>query len=193
MKKIFLGFVLALSAGSTLAASAQNTTWTIDPVHSQADFEVRHMSVSNVRGAITNITGTVIWDPKDPSKNSVNAVLSATTINSGSDYRDKDVKGADFFNVEKYPTLTFKSTSVKASGKGFKVTGDLTMAGVTRSVVLDVTGPSSPQKGMQGGIVTGLEATTTVKRTDFNLGTKYPNAVVSDEVKLTIDVEMDQK
>ena len=184
---------MALSASSTLAALAQNTTWTIDPVHSQADFEVRHMSVSNVRGAITNVTGTVIWDPKDSSKDSVNAVLSATTINSGSDYRDKDVKGADFFNVEKYPTLTFKSTSVKASEKGFKVTGDLTMAGVTRSVVLDVTGPSAPQKGMQGGLASGLEATTTVKRTDFNLGTKYPNAVVSDEVKLTIDVEMDQK
>ena len=110
------------------------------------------MSVSHVRGAFTNVTGTVVWDPKDPSKNSVKAVLSATTINSGSDYRDKDVKGADFFNAEKYPTLTFKSISVNTSGKGFKVTGDLTMAGLIRSVVLDVTGPSALQNGMQGGL-----------------------------------------
>ena len=80
-----------------------------------------------------------------------------------------------------------------ASDKGLEVTRDLTLGGVTRSVVLDVTGPATPQKGMQGGLVTGIEATTTVKRTDFNLGTKYPNAVVGDEVKLTIDVEMDQK
>jgi len=193
MKSTFFALVLALSAGSTLEASAQNTTWTIDPNHTQATFEVRHMSLSNVRGAISNVTGTVVWDPNDPSKDSVHAVLSANTIDSGSAYRDKDIKGVDFFNVEKFPTFTFKSTSVKAFGKGLKVTGDLTLAGVTRSVVLDVTGPATPQKGMQGGLVTGMQATTTIKRTDFNIGTKYPNAVVSDEVKITIDIEMGQK
>ncbi|QHN05444.1 polyisoprenoid-binding protein [Granulicella sp. WH15] len=184
--------MLALLAASTFPAIAQNT-WTIDPVHSQANFEVRHLSVTTVRGAITNVTGTVVWDPKDPSKDKVDAVLDATTVNSGNAYRDKDVRGETLFNIEKFPTLTFKSTSASRSGKGVKVTGELTLAGVTKTVVLDVVGPAAPQKGQQGGLVTGLEATTTIKRADFNFGSKYPNAVVSDEVKITLDVEMDQK
>ncbi len=151
------------------------------------------MSVTNVRGAITNIQGTVVWDPKDPSKDRVEAVLDTTTINSANALRDKDVKAEGLFNVEKFPTMKFKSTSVKPSGAGLKVVGDLTLAGVTKAVVLDVTGPSAPQKGLQGGIVTGIEAKTTIKRSDFNFGGKYPNAVISDEVKITIDIEMDQK
>src|ERR1700733_13205934 len=187
---------VTFSAFLTVLASpafAQSNTWTIDPVHSQADFEIRHLSVSNVRGAITNVTGIVVWDPKNPSKNSVDAVLDATTINSGNSYRDKDVKGESLFNVEKFPTLGFKSTSVARSGKGLKVSGQLTLAGVTKTVVLDVVGPAAPQKGMQGGLVTGFEATTTIKRADFNFGSKYPNTVVSDDVKITLDIEMDKK
>jgi len=184
---------LALFAASALSSHAQANTWSIDSNHTQATFEVRHLMVSNVRGAISNATGTVLWYPKDPTKDSVNAVLSATTLNSGSDYRDKDLKGADWFNVEKFPSIVFKSSSVNAVASGLKVAGELTLAGVTRSVVLDVTNPPTPQKGMQGGLVTGMEATTIIKRTDFNFGTKYPNAVVSDEVKITIDLEMDQK
>lgn len=185
--------IFALFAASTLSASGQSNTWSIDPVHTQATFEARHLSMTNVRGGISKVTGTVTWDPKDPSKDSVNAVLSPATINTGSDYRDQYLKGGDFFNVEKFPTLIFKSTSVAASATGLKVTGNLTLAGVTRSVVLDVTGPAAPQKGMEGGLVSGLEATTTIKRTDFNFGSKYPNAMVSDEVKITIDLEMGQK
>ncbi len=184
---------LAFLAASTFPAFAQSGSWTIDPVHSQANFEVRHLSVTTVRGAITNITGTVVWDPKNPSQDKVDAVLDATTVNSGNAYRDKDVKGETLFNIEKFPTLTFKSTSAARSGKGVKVTGELTLAGVTKTVVLDVVGPAAPQKGQQGGLVTGLEATTTIKRADFNFGSKYPNAVVSDEVKITLDIEMDQK
>lgn len=184
---------LAFLAASTFTAFAQSSSWTIDPVHSQANFEVRHLSVTTVRGAITNITGTVVWDPKNPSNDKVDAVLDATTVNSGNAYRDKDVKGETLFNIEKFQTLTFKSTSAARSGKGVKVTGELTLAGVTKTVVLDVVGPAAPQKGQQGGLVTGLEATTTIKRADFNFGSKYPNAVVSDEVKITLDIEMDQK
>lgn len=185
-----LTVVLAACGSSTFA---QGITWTIDPVHTQATFQVKHLSMSNIRGGLSNITGSVVWDPKDVTKDSVNATLNAKTINTGSDYRDKYLKGEDFFNTDKYPTLTFRSTSVKKAGAGFKVTGDLTLAGVTRSVVLDVEGPAAPQKGPEGGLVSGLSATTTIKRADFNFGTKYPNAMVSDEIKITIDLEMGQK
>jgi len=193
MKTKFLAAIFALFAASALSAIAQSNTWSIDPVHTQATFEAKHLSMTNVRGGISKVTGTVIWDTKDPSKDRVNAVLIPATINTGSDYRDNYLKGGDFFNVEKFPTMTFKSTSVTASGASLKVIGDLTLAGVTKSVTLDVTGPATPQKGMEGGLVSGIEATTTIKRTDFNFGSKYPNAMVSDEVKITIDLEMAQK
>ena len=189
--RFFLLTVVLAACGSS--AFAQGITWTIDPVHTQATFQVKHLSMSNIRGGLSNITGSVVWDPKDITKDSVNATLDAKTINTGSDYRDKYLKGEDFFNTDKYPTLTFRSTSVKKAGAGFNVTGDLTLAGVTRSVVLDVEGPAAPQKGPEGGFVSALSATTTIKRADFNFGTKYPNAMVSDEVKITIDLEMGQK
>ena len=193
MKKKLLVIMFALFVASALSAAGESNTWSIDPMHTQATFEARHLSMTNIRGGISKVTGTITWDAKDPSKDSVNAVLIPATINTGSDYRDQYLKGGDFFNVEKFPTLTFKSTSVVASGTGLKVIGDLTLAGVTKSVVLDVTGPAAPQKGMEGGLVSGIEATTTIKRTDFNFGSKYPNAMVSDEVKITIDLEMAQK
>jgi polyisoprenoid-binding protein YceI len=193
MKIKFLTAIFALLSASAPSAFGQSNTWSIDPVHTQATFEARHLSMTNVRGGISKVTGTVIWDTKDPSKDRVDAVLSPSTINTGSDYRDQYLKGGDFFNTEKFPTMTFKSTSVIVSNTGLKVIGDLTLAGVTKSVALDVTGPAAPQKGMEGGLVTGLEATTTIKRTDFNFGSKYPNAMVSDEVKITIDLEMTQK
>ena len=185
--------VLAAALLFAPIASAQSSTWTVDPNHSQATFVVKHMAVTNVRGAISNIKGTVTWDPKDPSKDSVEAVLDTTTVDTQSAYRDKDVKGADFFNVEKFPTMTFKSTSVKRAGKGLKIFGDLTLAGVTKPVVLESTEPSAPQKGMQGGLLSGIEATTSIKRSDFAFAAKYPSAVVGDDIHITIDVEMDQK
>ena len=135
----------------------------------------------------------VLWNPKDPSANSVEVTLDMTTFNTQSAYRDKDVKGADWLNVDKFPTLTFKSTSVQRAGKGLKIAGNLTLAGVTKPVVLEATEPTPPVKGMQGGLATAVEAKTTLKRMDFNIGSKYPSAVVGDEVVLTIDVEMDQK
>jgi polyisoprenoid-binding protein YceI len=185
--------VLAATLLFAPIALAQSSTWTVDPNHSQATFVVKHMAVTNVRGAISNIKGTVTWNPKDPSKDSVEAVLDTTTIDTQSAYRDKDLKGADFFNIEKFPTMTFKSTSVKRAGKGLKIFGDLTLAGVTRPVILDATEPSAPQKGMQGGLLSGIEATTSIKRSDFAFAAKYPSAVVGDDIQITIDVEMDQK
>ncbi len=185
--------VLAAALLFAPIALAQSSTWTIDPNHSQATFVVKHMAVTNVRGAISNIKGSITWDSKNPSKNSVEAVLDTTTIDTQSAYRDKDLKGADFFNIEKFPTMTFKSTSVKRAGKGLKIFGDLTLAGVMKPVVLDATEPSAPQKGMQGGLLSGIEATTSIKRSDFAFAAKYPSAVVGDDIQITIDVEMDQK
>ena len=193
MKTKFYALFLAILLLPALHAFAQDNTWTIDASHSQAGFEVRHMGVSNVRGSLSNVSGTVVWDKKDITKSTVNVVIDATTVNTTSAYRDKDLKSDAFFNVEKYPTLTFKSTSIKRVGKGLKITGDLTLTGVTKSVTLDVDGPTDAIKGMQGGLVSGLSATTTINRTDFNFGSKYPSAVIGNEVKITIDAELNQK
>jgi polyisoprenoid-binding protein YceI len=180
-----------LVAGST-AAFAQSSTWTIDKNHTQVDFQIRHLSVSNVRGSISNVTGTVVWEEKNLAKSSVNAVIDTTTVNTNNDARDKHLKSAEFFNVEKFPTMTFKSTSVtRASGK-LQVVGDLTLAGVTKPVTLDVDGPTPPVKGMRGGLVTGFSASGTLKRSDFNFGSKYGEPILGDEVKFTIDLEADQ-
>jgi polyisoprenoid-binding protein YceI len=195
MKIIQLSVLAVGLLASAPFAPAQSTTWSIDSNHSQATFVVKHMLVTNVRGSISSTKGTVNWDPKDPGKSSVEAVLETATLDTQSAYRDKDLKGADFFNVEKFPTLTFKSTSVKRVGNGLKIYGDLTLAGVTKPVVLDATEPSAPQKNPNpqvGGVLSGLEATTSIKRTDFNFAAKYPNAVVGDDIQITIDVDMDQ-
>lgn len=174
------------------AAFAQSSTWTIDTNHAESTFSIRHMGVSTVRGAISGVKGTVVWDANDLSKSSVNATLDTTTVNTNNAYRDKDLKSENFFNVEKYPTMTFKSTSVKRVNGKLEVTGDLTLAGVTKPVTLDVDGPTAPQKGMGGKTVIGLSATGTVKRSDFSFAPKYPATMLGDEVQITIDVEADQ-
>ena len=187
-------FTAALSALLLAGASAfaQSSTWTIDTNHAESNFSIKHMGVSTVRGDVSGVKGTIVWDANDLSKSSVNATLDATTVTTNNAYRDKDLKSANFFNVEKYPTITFKSTSVNRANGKLQVTGDLTLAGVTKSVTLDVDGPTAPQKGMGGKMVIGLSATGTVKRSDFNFAPKYPAAMLGDEVQITIDVEADQ-
>lgn len=186
--------IAALSALLLTGASAfaQSTTWTIDKNHAETTFKVRHMGVSTVRGSISGITGTIVWDEKDLSKSSVEATIDTTTVTTNNPTRDKDLKSDHFFNVEKFPTMTFKSTSVKRVNGKLQVVGDLTLAGVTRSVTLDVDGPTAPQKGMGGKTVIGLSATTSIKRSDFNFAAKTPTMVVGDEVGITIDAEADQ-
>lgn len=178
-----------------MGAFAQATSkWEIDPAHSQAGFQIRHMGVSNVRGTISKVTGTVVWDEKDASKDSVVADLDATTVDTTVGARDTHLKTPEFFNVAQYPTIHFQSTGVKRDGAGkLTVAGNLTLAGVTKPVVLDVDGPVPPQKGMRGGLVSGFSASTTIKRADFNFGSKYAPPMLGDEVKITIDVEIDQK
>ena len=190
-RRIFTaGVLVLLVSGAT--ALAQSSTWTIDKNHAQTNFQIRHMGVSTVRGSIAGITGTITWDQKDLSKSSVEATIDTNTVNTNNTARDTDLKSANYFNVAQYPTMTFKSTSVKQANGKLQVVGDLTLAGVTKSVTLDVDGPTAPQKGMGGKMVIGLSATGIVKRSDFNFAPKMPSIALGDEVKFTIDVEADQ-
>jgi len=192
MNRRFMTAALSALLFTGASAFAQSTTWTIDKNHAETTFKVRHMGVSTVRGSISGITGTVVWDEKDLSKSNVEVTIDATTVSTNNPTRDKDLKSDHFFNVEKFPTMTFKSTSVKRVNGKLQVVGDLTLAGVTKSVTLDVDGPTAPQKGMRDKTVIGLSATTTIKRSDFNFAAKTPTMVVGDEVGITIDAEADQ-
>ena len=184
-------FTAALSALllTGVSALAQSSSWTIDPNHSQVNFAIKHLEVSTVRGSISGVAGNVVWDEKNPSKSSVEATINTTTVSTNNEKRDGHLKSPDFFNVEKFPTMTFKSTSVTSANGKLQVVGDLTLAGVTKSVTLDVDGPTPPQKGQGGKMVTGFSATGKLKRSDFNFGSKYGAPTLGDEVQFTIDVE----
>ncbi len=173
-------------------AFAQATNWAIDTNHSQVNFEIRHMGVSTVRGSISGVAGTVVWDATDVGKSSVQATMTTSTVSTNNEKRDGDLKSDHFFDVAKYPTMAFKSTSVSRTGGKLQVVGDLTLNGVTKSVTLEVDGPTAPQKGMGGKMVIGLSAKGTVKRSDFHFGQKYAPPILGDEVPFTIDVEADQ-
>lgn len=184
---------LLLTGASALAQSPSSaSTWTIDTNHSQVNFQVRHMAVSTVRGSISGVSGTIVWDDKDPGKSSVEATIQTSMVSTNNEKRDGDLKSANFFDVGKYPVMTFKSTAVTRGNGKLQVVGDLTLHGVTKSVTLDVDGPTAPQKGMGGKMVIGLSAAGTVKRSDFNFGQKYGAPILSDEVPFTIDVEADK-
>jgi polyisoprenoid-binding protein YceI len=187
-------FTAALSALllSGVSALAQSSSWTIDPNHSQVNFQIRHMGVSNVRGSISGITGTVVWDAKDPGKSSVEATITTKTVTTNNEKRDAHLKSPDFFNVEKFPTMTFKSTSVTSENGKLQVVGDLTLGGVTKSVTLDVDGPTPPQKDQHGKLVTGFSISGMLKRSDFNFGQKFTAPVLGDDVRFTIDSEAGQ-
>lgn len=188
--------VLAFGFAATLMfvpfAHAQTSTWTLDTNHSQADFQIRHLGVSTVRGAITGAKGTVVLDEKDITKSKVEATLNTATVNTGTDARDKHLKSPDFFDADKYPTITFKSTSITKNGDKLQMTGDLTLGAVTKSVTLDVDGPAPPQTS-HGKTISGFSASGLIKRSDFTFGQKFPAAMLGDDVKFTIDVEIDKQ
>ncbi|MCU1320884.1 MAG: YceI family protein [Acidobacteriaceae bacterium] len=190
-------FLTLAFAGVTLAATglnAQTSTWTIDPAHSGANFQIRHMAVSTVRGSIGSVTGTVTLNEKDITKSSVAATLDATTVSTGTEARDKHLKSPDFFDVAKNPQVLFKSTAITGTAGNLKLVGDLTLGGVTKSITLDLDGPSAPQKNQKGILISGFSATGKLNRKDFEFGTKSAaNAAVGDEVKFTIDVEIDKQ
>lgn len=182
---------------STAAAPAF-TTWNIDPVHSVAEFKVKHMMVSNVKGQFTGVTGTLKLADGDIAQSSVEATADAASVNTRNADRDKHLKSADFFDVEKFPTLNFKSTAITRLDPGrLSVTGDLTIHGVTRSVTFAVEGPSTPAKDPWGGTRIGLEAATKISRKDFgltyNAALETGGVLVGDEVTITLDVEFVKK
>jgi len=190
--------VTALAAALSLPAGAATSTWQIDPNHSAAQFAVRHLAISTVRGAFTKVSGTVQFDDKDISKSSVEVTIDAASVDTRVPDRDKDLRSDRFFEVEKYPTLTFKSTKVEQVEAGkLKVTGDLTIHGVTKQVVLDVEGPTAPVKDPWGNQRAAANATTKINRQDFGVkwNAKMDNGgwVVGDDVAITIDVELVQK
>ncbi len=188
---------VALLCAAPLNVWAQAVEYQIDPVHSSAQFSVRHLMISNVRGEFAKVTGKVVYDPKNLKASSVEATIDATTINTHEAKRDDHLKSPDFFDVAKFPTLTFKSKRVEKAGEGkLRVTGDLTIRGVTREVVLAVEGPA-PEVKMGPNLKSGASASTTVNRKDFGLvwnrALESGGVVVGDEVKITLEIEMGRK
>jgi polyisoprenoid-binding protein YceI len=177
-----------LSASLTQAQSS--TTWIPDKAHSGVDFSVLHMSLSRVRGHFGNIGGTIVLNESDITKSMVNVTIDVNTVDTGVAARDGDLKGTNFFDVAQFPTATFASTSVAKSGNGLAVSGNLTLHGVTKPVVLQVDGPTGPIQGMDKKPHSGFSATTTVSRTAFGIATKFPAAVVGDEIALIIDLDV---
>jgi polyisoprenoid-binding protein YceI len=187
-----------LAAVLSLPASAATSTWELDPRHTAAQFSVRHLAISTVRGGFSNVTGTVVYDDKDVSKSSVDVAIDVSTVDTREPNRDKDLKSDHFFDLEHYPTMTFRSKKVEQAGVGkLKVTGDLTIHGVTKEVVLDVDGPTAPVKDPWGNQRAAINATTKINRQDY--GVKWNammdngGVVVGDDVSINIDAEMVQK
>lgn len=196
MKKIFfLAMTFFLATGSTWA---QPNNWEIDPAHSSAQFTVRHLMISNVRGEFSKLSGTVQLDETDLAKSGVQAVIDATTINTREPQRDAHLKSPDFFNVAQFPTLSFQSRKVIPGEAGkFKLVGDLTMHGVTREVTLDVNGPTPAIKDPWGNQRRGISASTVLNRKDFGLtwnkALETGGVVVGEEVTINIDLEFVRK
>ena len=191
MKRFALALgILGLAAPLVMA---QASTWAVDPAHSEVDFSIRHMSISNVRGRFGTVKGTIVYDAADVAKSSVNVTIDVTSVDTGNSSRDNDLKTDAFFDVAKYPTATFASTSVAKNGSHFTVVGNLTLHGVTKPVTLDVSEPATGVNPMDHKMHSGYEATTTLNRFDFNIGSKYPTAILGQDVPLTIDLEAVQQ
>lgn len=190
-RQLFIGLVLAAAS-----LSAEPTQWKIDTSHSAAQFSVKHMMVSTVRGHFGTLTGTVTYDAANPSATVVEAEVDVNTIDTRNERRDKHLRSADFFDVEKFPKMTFKSKSVRAVAPGkMRMVGDLTMRGTTKEVTFEVEGPTAPLN--TGRVVKmGAVATAKINRTDFgmtwNRAIEAGGVTVGDEVTLTIDLELDQ-
>ncbi len=176
------------------AAAPAAAIWKIDSAHTTADFSVRHLMISNVKGHFSKVSGNVDYDGKDLKTLKIDAEIDVASVDTGEKGRDEHLKGADFFDAAKFPKMTFKSKKVKSAGKGkFTVTGDLTIKGVTKEVTLDVDGPTEQIKDMQGGTRVGASASTKINRKDFgvswNKALDNGSSVVGDDVKVSIDVE----
>jgi polyisoprenoid-binding protein YceI len=170
------------------------TTWNLDPAHSSVEFKVKHMMISNVKGHFSKLSGTLTRDEADHANSRIEAVIHATSIETRDPQRDLHLKSADFFDVEKYPTLSFKSTRVSIVADGeLEVEGDLTIHGVTRKVTFSVEGPTPPSKDPWGNSRIGVFATTKINRKDFgltwNAALETGGILVGDEVTITLDIQ----
>jgi polyisoprenoid-binding protein YceI len=179
-------------AALTVAAFSEVQEWRIDSGHSAANFSVRHMMVSNVRGQLGRVSGTMKFDPASPASAVVEATIDVSGIDTRNEKRDAHLKSPDFFDTAQFPSMTFKSTKVESAGAGkLRVLGDLTIRNVTKPVTLMVDGPTEPIKDQRGGSRVGASATTRISRKDFgitwNRATETGGVVVSDEVDITID------
>lgn len=183
-------FSAAIFVVAASAAAAQTSTWVPDKAHSEVDFSVLHMSLSNVHGRFNNIGGSITINEADVTKSSVNVTIDVTTVDTGQSARDNDLKGATFFDVAQFPTATFVSTGVARNGSGLTVAGNLTVHGVTKPVTLQVENPNGPLPGLDKKTHTGYSATTTINRTDFGIGTKYPAAMLGEQIKLNIELDV---
>lgn len=193
MKKIIVSIstIIALA----LPAFALASTWTIDPDHSSIGFKVRHLMISNVTGSFDKHTGTVVINDKDITKSRVEVSIDTNSINTNVQKRDEHLRSADFFDVDKYPVMTFVSKKVARAGHDkLEVTGDLTLHGITKQVVLDVEGPTRESKDPWGVIRKGAIATTKINRKDFgliwNAALETGGVAVGDEITITLEIEM---
>jgi polyisoprenoid-binding protein YceI len=182
---------------ATLTESAPlltTTTWTLDAVHSVAEFKVKHMMISNVKGQFAGITGTLALDETDVTRSRIDASIDASTINTGNDQRDAHLRSVDFFDVERFSSLSFRSTRVaRTDTHGLAVSGELTIHGVSREVVFAVEGPTAPEKDPWGNTRIGLSAEARINRRDFgltwNAALETGGILVGEEVTITLDVQ----
>jgi polyisoprenoid-binding protein YceI len=184
------------ATGST--AATKPVEWTIDPAHSAAHFSVRHLMISNVRGEFNKLSGSALLDPADLTRSTVQASIETASINSREPQRDEHLRSADFFDVAKYPTITFKSKRITAAGpEHFKMTGDLTIHGVTKEVTFDVEGPTAAVKDPWGNVRAGVNATAKINRKDFGLVwnalLEGGGVMLGEDVSMTIEAELIQK
>jgi len=184
--------------GLALPAGAATSTWQIDPQHSSAQFAVRHLGLSTVRGAFSKLSGMMVRDDQDITNSSVEVTIDVNTVDTREPDRDKDLRSERFFDVAHFPTMTFKSKKVEQVAPGkLRVTGELTIRGTTKEVTLDVDGPTAPVKDPWGNQRLAATATTKINRQDYGVkwNAKLDNGgvVVGDEVNITLDVEMIQK
>ncbi len=188
MKRLAIAVGILALAGPL--AMAQTSTWVSDSAHSEVDFSVSHLTISNVHGRFGKIAATLVYNQADVSKSTVTATIDVGTVDTGEEARNNHLKTPDFFDVAKYPTATFTSTSVAKSGNGLTVSGNLTLHGVTKPVVLTVEGPNGPVQGMDHKQHSGFSATTTISRTAFGIGSSIPAAMVGDDVKLSLELDV---
>lgn len=179
-----------LAIAVPMIAVAQTSTWVPDKAHSEVDFSILHMSLSKVHGRFGNLGGQIVWNEADITKSTVNVTIDVNSVDTGVAPRDTDLKSSSMFDAAQFPTATFVSTSVAKTGNGLTVNGNLTLHGVTKPVVLQVEGPTGPKPGMGNKMHAGFSATTTISRAAFDLGSKYPAAVLGDDVPLTIELDV---